>query len=656
MQHKKIALYRSVTKLALPSCLNDRVPGYIIAFCVASATAVDSAEPEPEKLPDTTIIANRIATPLSQVGSSVTVLDVDTLSQSGVRSVDEALKFVPGVTSESLGGQRGSSSDVYIRGLRTTHTHMLVDGMRISDTNSGFILSKQFLGSNNLNGLSRIEVLRGPQGALYGGDSIAGVLGLYSQKGYGDHSGSVQVEGGSFNSVNSTLSLQGSEQGLSYSMALGQELTDNDLPHNTFDMTSYALRLDYEVNNSLSVGLTLRGADSTYEGPQTGTFYNGPDETDFRYDLLTLFANYQWNDVWSSKLTLGIYDQESDFVSRAPTPSFGNPGDLFYNPGTQPPTVSFANEESLTKKGIYWDNTIKWSTQHTTIAGLVAENSDYYYRDSFGSDDERERKQQGAYINHIWSPCEPLSLSGGLRWEDYSDDGRNGFNDDVFTWRLAGAYSFNQSNTIFRASLGHGFRIPNSSELNGNPAFGIAANPDLDPVESLGWDLGIEQGFCDNKYTLGLTYFGNRLEDAITNSGSGYVNIEGTSETSGIEASATANFLDERLSMIISYTWLDRSLVDIPDNTIGLRINGKVSDKLQAGISASYMDSRSYGGNSLSSYHIINLYGNYALNDHVALNLRVENLLDESYDYYSDTFTTYPGRGRGVFGGVTIAW
>ena len=656
MQHKITALYTSVTKLALPTRFYNRGTGYIIAFCLVSASAVDSAEEEPEKLPDTTIIANRIVSPLSQVGSSVSVLDADSLSQSGIRSIDEALKFVPGVTSESLGGQRGSSSDLYIRGLRTTHTHILVDGMRISDTNSGFILSKQFLGSNNLNGLSRIEVLRGPQGALYGGDSIAGVLGLYSKKGQGDHSGSVQVEGGSFNSVNSNFSLQGSDQGLSYSMSLGQEVTDNDLPHNTFDMASYALRVDYEVNDRLSVGLTLRGADSTYEGPQTGPFYNGPDETDFRYDLATLFANYQWNEIWSSKLTLGIYDQESDFVSRAATPSFGNPGDLFYNPGTQPPTISFTNEESLTKKGIYWDNTIKWSRQHTTITGLVHENSDYRYRDSFGSDDERSREQQGAYINHIWSPLEQLSLSGGFRWEDYSDDGLNGFNDDVFTWRLASTYTCERSNTIFRGSLGHGFRIPNSSELNGNPAFGIAANPDLDPVESLGWDFGVEQGFCDDQYTIGLTYFGNQLEDAIVNPGSGYINLKGTSETSGIEAFAMANFLNDRLSMTVSYTWLDRKLVDIPDNTIGIRINGKVTDKLQAGLSASYVDRRSYGGNSLSSYQIINLYGHYKLSDHVALNLRVENLLDENYEYYSDTFTTYPGRGRGVFGGVSIAW
>ena len=651
MNNKKSALHKSATKSVLPARLNDRVSGSLIALCLVSVSAVVSAEQDPAKLPDTTIIANRTATPLSQVGSSVSVLDVDFLSEAGIRSLDQALKFVPGVTSDSVGGQKGSSSDLYIRGLRTTHTHMVVDGMRISDTNSGLVLSKQFLGSSNLSGLSRVEILRGPQGALYGGDSIGGVLGLYSKKGEGDHSGSVHVEAGSFNTWSSSLAAQGSSESLSYSISLGHDLTDNDLPHNSFEMESYAIRLDYELNNRLRMGLTLRGADSTYEGPQTGAFYSGPDDSDFRYNLTTLFAEHKINDIWSSKLTLGIYEQESDFVSRAPTPGF--PG---FSLPTSPPTISYANDESLTKYGAYWDNTIKWNSQHTTIAGLVYEKSDYLFTDSFGGNDNRERKQKGLYTNHIWNVTDQWNVSGGLRWEDYSDDGSNGFNDGVFTWRLASAYSLDKTDTTFRGSLGHGFRIPNSSELNGNPTFGIAANSDLDPVESLGWDLGIEQAFCDGQYTLAVTYFGNRLENAIISTGSQYTNTPGTSETSGIEASAEANFLNERLNIALTYTWLDRSLVDIPENTAGLRIYGKISERIQAGLTVSYLDQRSYGGNSLPSYYIVNLYGNYKINDNVSLNLRAENLLDKNYEYYNGFGSAYPGRGRGIFGGVTIEW
>ena len=656
MKYKNHALPWSATSSCLVAKIGRYTLGSIVLSCLAFTTIISPAEESIDYLPDTTIIANRATTPLDQVGSSVSILQPDGLSEAGIRSLDDALKFVPGVISDSVGGQRGSSSDLYIRGLRTTHTHIVVDGMRISDTNSGFILSKQFLGSGNLSGLSRLEVLRGPQGALYGGDSIAGVLGLYSKKGQGGHRGSLQAEAGSFNTGSSSLALDGSAESLSYSLSLGHETTDNDLPDNRFEMLSHALRLDYDLSRDLSIGMTLRGADATYEGPQTGPFYSGPDNSDFRYTLATLFADYQINDIWSSKLTLGIYEQDSDFISRAATPAFGNPGDLFYDPGSQPPTISYANEESLTKYGAYWDNTLRWNRRHTTIAGLVYEKSDYVFTDIFDSYDARERKQHGLYANHIWNITDQFTVSGGFRWEDYSDDGDNGFNDDVYTWRVASAYTCEQSNTTFRASLGHGFRIPNTNELNGNPAFGIAPNRNLDPVESLGWDFGIEQSFCDERYKVSITYFANQLENAIIGTGTSYINAEGTSETSGIEASAEANLLQDRLSILLTYTWLDRSLVDMPENAVALRIQGKVTDKLHVGLTGFYLDSRSYGGNSLPSYSIINLFGNHRITDEVSLNMRIENLFDEDYNYFTNSFSTYPGRGRGIFAGLTIQW
>ena len=130
MKNKTLALQRSATKSALPARLNDSVSGSLIALCLLSSSAAHSAEQNTEELPDTTIIANRIATPLSQVGSSVSVLDVSELEDQGILQLDEALKFVPGVVSESIGGQRGSLSYTQIRGMESKDTALFVDGMR----------------------------------------------------------------------------------------------------------------------------------------------------------------------------------------------------------------------------------------------------------------------------------------------------------------------------------------------------------------------------------------------------------------------------------------------------------------------------------------------------------------------------------------------
>ena len=663
MNNKTYALHKSATKSALPARLNDRVSGSLIALCLVSVSTVVSAEQDPAKLPDTTIIANRTATPLSQVGSSVSVLDVAELEDQGILQLDDALKYVPGVISESIGGQRGSYSYTQIRGMEARDTALFIDGMRISGGPDQFI-SQYFLGSQNTYGLSQIEVLRGPQGVMYGPDTMGGVIGLYSAKGEGPHSGELRLEAGSFNSQNAMLGMQGTEGDLSYSLSLGYEETENDTSNykfdgekdNDFDMFSYALRLDYAVNKQLSIGMTLRGAEATYLGPNIAGY--GPDATDTDYILGTVFAEYELNEQWLSKLILGIYQQNT-----------------FFN---QPDSL-FTNDEDLTKYGLYWDNTYQWNDRHTTLFGLTYEDSSYTGESSFSAADNN-RAQSGVYANHIWDVTDNFNVSGGLRWENYNEDRQkkgqsreDGYDDDHVTWKLASAYTVEKTSSILRASIGTGFRLPAVSQIVGlpNPSFGsaILPNDDLDPQESIGWDLGVEQPFCDGKYGFSVTYFANRVDGQIYKQGNQYVNADSISEISGIEASAEANFLGDRLNIALSYTWLDRSpLIDLPENVLGLRVQSRVSDKLNVGLSASYMDNRSMGAPSdtyagnLESYVLVNLFGHYQLTENVKLNTRVENLLDTDYELFNQPAqaglqeASFPGRGIGVFAGITIDW
>jgi len=628
------------------------VGGFLLAslgVCAAAeAQQTQAIEKKSEKkevvsgnLAPTTIMANRTETELSKVGSSVTVLDVKTLDKQGVRSLDEALKFVSGLVSESINGQRGTGSSILIRGTKTNHAHLVVDGMRLSDAN---IRVNNFMGTSNLNGLSRVEVLKGAQGAMYGGDSIGGVIGIYSSKGEGDFSGRVRVEGGSFNSWNTMLGIQGSEGDFAYALDLGYESTDNDLPHNGFDMFSYALRLDYALNACVDIGMTLRGSTSNIERPKYGDPDFGHDaDDDFDSLLSTLFMNYRVNEQWSTKVTFGFYDEK--YV--ADTAGYS---------GIWGPVSPNEYTTDLYKYAIYWDNTYKWNDQHSTVFGAVYEKTKFKISsvntpDPWGSNYklDQSREQYGVYANHIWDVTENFNVSGGLRWEDYDDYG------DEVTWRVASAYTLNSTDTIFRASLGKGFRPPSFSDLYGYN--GQNPNPDLKAEKSLGWDFGVEQPFCDGRYKLGVTYFANRIENAMGyDSSYKTINIDGVSETSGIEASAEANFLDDRLNIIASYTWLDRSLQFQPDNVLGLRVNAEVTDSLNTGITGSYMDSRSYGGDSLDSYVLINLYGNYELTENVMFSARVENLFDEDFEYYSSSYGVYPGRGIGFFGGVTFSF
>lgn len=610
---------------------------FTVGGLLLAAAGTGIAEPSEEaedqgSLDPTTILANRVDTDLSRVGSSVSVLDVGLLEKQGVHHLDEALKFSPGVVSESLGGQRGSSSSLFLRGTRTNQAHIVVDGMRISDSN---FAAGGFLGSSRIDGLSRIEILRGPQGALYGGESIGGVLGLYSARGSGDPGGRIRVEGGSFDSWSGALESQGEIEGFAYAVGVGQEQTDNELPHNRFEMFSYTLRLDQAVSESLDVGLTLRGADTDFQAPSYGV--SAPLDDDLRYTLATLFAEYRANEFWTTKLTVGLYDQTYD--SNQP-----------FDPNPIPDSYN----TDATKYAVYWDNTLRWNEEHTTVTGAVYENSEFYYYSYWNniwglppvSTDSRKRDQYGFYVNHIWDVTEDWNLTGGIRWEDYDDYG------EEFTWRTSTAYTLPTTGTTFRASAGESFRPPSFVDLYGFG--GQAPNPALKAEQAFGWDVGIEQTFCDGTCRLALTYFENRIQDAIRYAGGINVNTPGTTTTNGIEAAAEARCLDERLLLSLSYTWLERSLSGQPENIIALRVHGDITDKIGAGLTASYLADRSWGPTKLASYGVVGLYGNFQVTDNVRLTARIENLFDEDYEYYSGFGDTFPGRGRGIFGGVVI--
>jgi vitamin B12 transporter len=155
-----------------------------------------------------------------------------------------------------------------------------------------------------------------------------------------------------------------------------------------------------------------------------------------------------------------------------------------------------------------------------------------------------------------------------------------------------------------------------------------------------------------------LTYFENRIRDAIVYDFMTGINVNtpGTTTTNGIEAAAEARYLDDRLRVSLSYTWLERALSGQPENIIGLRVHGDITDRIGTGLTATYLDDRSWGAARLASYGVVGLYANFQVTDNVRLTARVENLFDEEYEYFSGFGDTYPGRGRGIFGGAVIDW
>ena len=171
------------------------------------ATANEEPAPSDVDWSNETLVVTptKFAASPEDVGSAVTLLPAKELKARQIRTFREALQIVPGVTLASS-GQPGSVSSVFLRGVNSNQTQFLVDGIRISDSN---VFSNNFIGGAVTHNLQAIEILRGPQSALYGGEAIGGVISLWSPRGEGDPSGELQLGGGSFGTFHTQLSSMG---------------------------------------------------------------------------------------------------------------------------------------------------------------------------------------------------------------------------------------------------------------------------------------------------------------------------------------------------------------------------------------------------------------------------------------------------------------
>src|SRR5471030_3294338 len=152
-------------------------------------------------LPDESVadIATRMPTPLAQVASSVTVITAADIEARQERSLTDVLRSVPGLFITQTGGAGGQTS-LFMRGTNSNHTKVLLDGIDIADpstANGAADISKLLAGD-----IAKVEVLRGPQGALYGSDAIGGVINIITKSGEGPLKITADAEGGSFDTFN----------------------------------------------------------------------------------------------------------------------------------------------------------------------------------------------------------------------------------------------------------------------------------------------------------------------------------------------------------------------------------------------------------------------------------------------------------------------
>lgn len=609
----------------LLTSLSAASAGSLALVLAAPAAGQESRHTAAVDLPDYVVSATRTPQDVQFTTSSVDVLPLDVLARIQIDDLSTALSQIPGVNIVNTGATGGQSS-IFIRGSASTQTLFVVDGVPMNTRSAGY---NNFLGGADLVGLDRIEVLRGPQSTLYGSSAMGGVVFVDSTRGCGDLTGKVSTTFGSFDTLGASVAVSGGVEKLGYSASLARFHTDNDLPKNGYDSWSYSTRVEGTPTANLLVGATFRGQQGDYE--ETGSRWGyGASTVAADNHLSTLYAQWSQDKEFASRLTLAQHQRRYTLVGPWSTSEIRDRRD-------------FAD----------WQNTWYNFEGAEIVGGASFEHA--YHNSSAG---ETTADNAAGYLSTTVHPTKDSTVNAGLRYDDFDTFG------SAWTWRT-GASWLPLAGTKLHASVGTGFCAPTNEDTDGNPAWGMMANPDLDAEKSTGWDLGVDQKFFNDAVTAGITYFNTRYKDRILYLSDPVTwvgrmeNVE-RSRAEGLEVAVAADFTST-VSGRLAYTYTDARNTDtdarlqrIPHHTLDADVTVRPIEGLTVGAGVHYVGGRwdktpeHPALYQIPDYATVRLFASYEVWKDVLIKARVENLLDKDYDE-AGGYDALPVR---IFGGI----
>ncbi len=147
-----------------------------------------------------TLTASLAPEKASRTGRNVFVIKGEKFSQLPVHSIDECLRYLPGVEIQSR-GPLGAQSDIVLRGGTFQQVLVILDGVRINDPNTGHFSGYIPIVPSEI---ERVEILKGASSAIYGSEAVGGVIHIITKtfalkKGKANSVFSAQVTGGEYN-------------------------------------------------------------------------------------------------------------------------------------------------------------------------------------------------------------------------------------------------------------------------------------------------------------------------------------------------------------------------------------------------------------------------------------------------------------------------
>ncbi len=643
-KHKKL-----IGSLSLTLLLTGSVSSLV------GAAAANTESPVPEyTLDEVVVTASRVPNKKVDTPANVAVVNKEKIAEHQYKDVVEAVKDVPGVRVSST-GVYGEERVVYLNG--DERVLFLVDGKRVN-TNTGTTTGRATFDANTLppvDAIERIEVLKGPGGALYGSDAVGGVINIITKK--ADHnygtakigfgSGGAQEYGVTYAGRKGKTGFLISAERNRQSYAKYKNFTTGDTEKwnrpNDYDQEKLSLKIDQDLTKDTALGLTYDYSKMDGHTPSNAidSLFNPVDK-----HVNDVGLKYDWGLSGQNKGYLQLYRNYYGYF---------NQGDI------SEITAGFDAQQEL-----------QTSAKNKIVFGLSyydakADNEIAY-------DGGKSINNKAIFAQDQWQFAPSWQLNTGLRYDDHSKAGSK------TTGSVALNKKFNANSNAY-LSWGQVFKAPNIDDLYYyNPIYGMYGDENLKPETGEQWNIGYNVKTSPST-TLGISAFYSDLKDAIkwyaAEDDSYRVQNISKQRKRGLELTAEHK-LNDNWDLEASYNYLKvenntdeegftRDTDAVPNTyRLGVRYHnakwnvdlfGRAGTGLDTkstvgyyGTTASYLDSH---------YMTLDLTAKYKVNKNLSAYFNLYNLTNAAYVEQAGAangYYKYPMAGRRFMAGMTYTF
>ena len=571
---------------------------FLSLLVILTNTSNSLSESSDDNLLRILITPTRFETKINQTASNVIILDRKDIERSNSNSLSEILDAQPGISSGNQGGL-GQTSSYFIQGFEKKYISILIDGVSYADNTP--TQSETYLNSISLDEIERIEILKGPQGSIYGSSAAGGVISIITKGNFKKGmSTSFQSTFGSYGTVSTTLNTGYSTEKWDWNLSVNGIHSDGfsaknsveEEENDSFNSTKTSLKASIKNDNNLKFFGTLRQIDSKIQ-----------------YDNA-----YTTNDFNKLRQTAGSVKIEKKI----------NKIDSF---------VQFSKQRTVRQFGTYqyygdtfnfdFLNQYKFFPNHIITLGF--EYDDEKYNDKTLRAD-KDRHSLVAGINGNLNSNVGYDFS--LRKESDSSYGSQE------STRKEAYYLFNPS-LKFALSNSTGFRNPSLYETFDSTYGTRTLTPETtetDRITISGKSKIINGGYSFNAYK-------SKISNLIASASGTYIyyNADGDTNISGIEGNINSK-LREKLFSNFGFVSTHKKTSDnkknqlLPRYSLSGSLNYIFDKAFNLNTNFSYSEGSYDTSNvQLPSYTLVGLKANYKINNNTKFNLSVVNVFDEDY-------------------------